>query len=146
MRICRSRTLTGMGLGVGAMVLALAPLTVAARAAIHDRSKSSAWIMDLKCRDLIGLKEKSINRAVFPVYSVWLRGYIAGVSSLAPISITSNVKFSDVSASLLTYCTSHQEQNSVEAAVHIGSLFYNVLNPQNQGTDLHQPGTSKAPE
>ena len=140
MGIGRRRTMLGVAL------LALTLPTGSARAVVHDHAKSSAWIMGLKCRDLIDQKAASINREIYPVYSIWLRGYIAGVSSLAPVSITSHVKFSDVSSSLLTYCTVHQDENGVEAAVHIGSLFYNVLNPRNVGADLHQPGHPQLPD
>jgi hypothetical protein len=121
--------------------LALSILPAPARADGHGFAADNTWVAFLKCQDLIGKTTTSINHQTFPIYSMWLRGYIAGVSSLSTVSITEKIQFSDVAASLLIYCSRHQSDNAVEAAVHVGSLFYNVLNANNAFGDLHSPGS-----
>ena len=123
------------------MILALAviwPLSAFGRSHVPE----STWITGLKCHEIMGTKPGTTNPEVFPVYSIWLRGYVAGVSSAAPVSISANVKFSDFAGLLLTYCGTHPTENGVDAAVHVGSLLYNVLNPQDTGADLHAPDKS----
>jgi hypothetical protein len=103
-------------------------------------ASDNAWIAFLKCQDLIGRTTASVNHQTFPIYSMWLRGFIAGVSSLSATSITEKVKFSEVGASVLMYCSTHQKESAVDAAVHVSSLFYSVLNANNAVVDLHSPG------
>jgi hypothetical protein len=126
---------------IAALALAISIIPCPSRAEGGTVATDNAWIAFLKCQDLIGRTAASVNHQTFPIYSMWLRGYIAGVSSLAPVSITEKVKFSDVAASVLMYCTTHQKDNAVDATVHVGSLFYNVLNPNNAAVELHNPGT-----
>lgn len=132
-------TLTAQ-LRVAALAVALF-LPAHASRADGSVATDNAWIAFLKCQDLIGRSTTSINHQSFPIYSMWLRGYIAGVSSIATISITEKIKFSDVAASVLIYCTTHPKISAVDAAVHVGSLFYNVLNSDQAIIDLHNPGT-----
>jgi len=128
-------------LTAAALALALTLPPWFARAEGGSVATDNAWVAFLKCQDLIGRNTLSVNHQTFPIYSMWLRGFIAGVSSLSATSITEKVKFSDLAASVLIYCTTHQKETAVDAAVHVGSLFYNVLNADNAVRDLHSPGT-----
>jgi hypothetical protein len=133
-RVARTRVTTA------AVALALTLSPALARAEGGSVATDNAWVAFLKCQDLIGRTTLSVNHQTFPIYSMWLRGFIAGVSSLSATSITEKVKFSDLAASVLIYCTTHQKETAVDAAVHVGSLFYNVLNADNAIRDLHSPG------
>lgn len=135
LRCVISRRLTSAALAL-ALTAPLGPACAEGGTVATD----NAWIAFLKCQDLIGRTTMSVNHQTFPIYSMWLRGFIAGVSSLSATSITEKVKFSDLAASVLIYCSTHQKESAVNAAVHVGSLFYNVFNANNTIGDLHSPG------
>jgi hypothetical protein len=128
-------------LPVAALAIAISVSPCPSRAEGGTVATDNAWIAFLKCQDLVGKTSSSVNHQTFPIYSMWLRGYIAGLSSLSLVSITEKVKFSEVAASILMYCMTHPKEGAVDATVHVGSLFYNVLNPNNAAVELHSPGT-----
>jgi hypothetical protein len=125
---------------VAALVAALAVLLPTAAARPACAAEDSAWVTNLKCRDLLGPTAGSINDQAYAPFSMWLRGYLAGLSGLAKISMTEHVKFSTFAATVLTSCSRNPDSGAVDISVYVASMFYNILNVQKKAIDLHSPG------
>ena len=92
-------------------------------------TRTSAWISGLKCKDLLGDTEGSVNQDNFPAFSFWLHGYITGLASALPFDAMPKVNIFDwvaltkFDAMVLASCTRKRDTSAVETAVDAAAFL-----------------------
>lgn len=116
---------------------------------VHAESavaEDTAWITNLKCRDLVNPADNSVNRRNLPMFGMWVRGYMAGVSSASRASLTQHVRVSDFEAMVLTFCSKSPDDSAIETSIKAASMLVNLLDVKSKAAiELNNPG-APAPE
>ncbi len=90
---------------------------------------TAAWVAGLKCEDLLGDAEGSVNQDNFQPFSLWLHGYITGLASALPldampkVNIFTWVELTKFDAMVLTNCATNPGTSAVETAVDVAAFL-----------------------
>lgn len=82
------------------------------------------WASGLTCSDLVTTDGQISTH--YEQFQYWLQGFMTGVSALSPVDLVSNMKFSEFSALVLTYCTKEQNLSAIDASLDASELLINA--------------------
>jgi len=125
------------------IILLLVPFTSRAAGGFSDDTN---WITQLKCSDLVGAADQSPNPTTVPLFSMWARGYMAGISSASNVDLTAFMRTSEFVTAVLVICAQKPGENAVHTAVSVADGIVGLLDSKSKRPPaLRDPGTP-APE
>jgi hypothetical protein len=106
-----------------------------------DLSKETDWMKNLKCSDLVIPGTTDVNdKNIFP-FAMWMRGYMAGISSSLRVNLTAHVKTGDFLAIVLSGCSKHPDEGAIETSVGVAEIMINLLDAKAPSAmKLNEPG------
>ena len=122
----------------GFLLATLASAPVSAQSA---PGKDTVWITNLKCSDLVNPKDGNAVTENLPSFGMWIRGYMAGISSASMQNLTKHIKYTDFVVIVLQLCAKEPSYSAVEASIDTASFFFNILDTKAKKTaNLKSPG------